>query len=139
MILVDTNIFMYAAGTPHENKIPCVEFLHSVARLEYDCCVNAETLQEILHRSRAINRWQEGKEVYSLVKKIIPTVEPVTAEIMDKAAELMDTYPQLMARDCVHIAHYMLSGLEGICSYDRDFDAVTEVRRFEPPCQSGRI
>lgn len=132
MILVDTNVFMYAAGTPHRCKMPAVKFLHDVARLEYACCVNAEVLQEILHRYRAIDRWNDGRDVYELARKIVTTVEPVTAEIIDKTFELMDIYPKLMARDCLHAAHCVIEKLEAICSFDADFDLIEGIRRIEP-------
>ena len=132
MILIDANIFMYAAGAPHENKAPSLRFLHDVARLKHDCCVNAEILQEILHRYRSIGRWEAGQEVYHLAKKIVPTAEPITAELMDKTVELMNAYPLLMARDCLHAAHCMIADLEGICSFDRDFDTFAGLRRIEP-------
>lgn len=123
---------MYAAGAPHKFKDSSVRYLHDVARLKYSCCVNAEILQEILHRYRAIGRWKDGRDVFSLARKIVPTVEPITAEILDKTFELMGNYPQLMARDCLHAAHCILAGLEGICSFDADFDLINEIRRIEP-------
>ena len=132
MILVDANVFMYAAGASHRFKVPSIKFLHEAARLEYVCCMNSEVLQEILHRYRSINRWEEGREVYRLAKRIVPTVEPVTAEILDKTVELMDAYPELMARDCLHAAHCLVSGLEAICSFDTDFDRIREIRRIDP-------
>ena len=132
MILVDANIFMYAAGASHQYKSPSLKFLHDVVRLEHECCINGEILQEILHRYRSINRWEEGRDVYSLAKKIVPIIEPITREILDKTVELMDAYPSLMARDCLHAAHCILSGLDGICSFDRDFDIIEGIRRIEP-------
>ncbi len=132
MILVDANVFMYAAGVPHRFKVPSVKFLHDAARLEYACCVNTEVLQEILHRYRSINRWEEGREVYRLAKRIVPTVEPITAEILDKTVKLMNAYPELMARGCLHAAHCLVAGLEGICSFDTDFDRISEIKRIEP-------
>jgi len=123
---------MYAAGAPHKFKMPSLKFLHDVARLEYDCCTNAEILQEVLHRYRSIGRWEEGKEVYFLARKIVPNVQSITAEITDKAVDLMDKYPDLLARDCLHVAHCLLSELEGICSFDKDFDEVEEIKRIEP-------
>lgn len=58
MILIDSNIFMYAAGTPHPNKEPSATFLDQVAIGEVDAVIDAEVLQEILHRYRAISRWR---------------------------------------------------------------------------------
>lgn len=132
MILIDANVFMYAAGSSHPNKVPSVGFLHDVARGRYESCINAEILQEILHRYRAINQWQAGREVYTLAKQIVPAVRSVTAEMTDKAVELMDRYPSLLARDCLHAAHCILEDLEAIYSFDRDLDIVTEVKRVDP-------
>jgi len=132
VILVDANIFMYAAGASHPNKTPSLRFLHEAARMEHHCCINTEVLQEILHRFRAIDRWEDGREVYSLAKKIVPAVEQITPEMMDETVRLMNAYPALMARDCLHAAHCILGGLDGICSFDTDFDAIAEIRRIEP-------
>lgn len=132
MILVDANIFMYAAGTTHPHKIPSVRFLHEAARLTRECCVNTEVLQEILHRYRSIDRWDEGREVYALAKSIVPTVEPVTVRIMDRTVDLMNRYPDLLARDCLHAAHCLVMGLECICSFDSDFDCIAGINRIEP-------
>lgn len=131
-MLIDANIFMYAAGAEHANKAPSVAFLHRAAAQDPMCCVNAEVLQEILHRYRAIGRWVDGQDVYSLAKRIVPTVEPVTAEIMDETVSLMNNYPTLMARDCLHAAHCVVRNLDGICSFDTDFDMIHEIRRIVP-------
>lgn len=70
--------------------------------------------------------------MFQLARRIVPTVEPVTAAILDRTVEIMDTYPGLMARDCLHTAHCLVAGLEGICSFDTDFDQITEITRIEP-------
>ncbi len=56
MILLDANIFMYAGGASHPNKAPSLALLEGVARGEREAAVDAEVLQEILHRYRAIQR-----------------------------------------------------------------------------------
>jgi predicted nucleic acid-binding protein len=53
VILIDANIFMYAAGAEHPHKEPSRMFLEQVARGEVDAALDAEVLQEILHRYRA--------------------------------------------------------------------------------------
>lgn len=50
MILVDTNILMYAAGASHPCKAPSLRLLERVARGDVEAAIHAETLQEILHR-----------------------------------------------------------------------------------------
>lgn len=132
MILVDANILMYAAGAAHAHKAPCTRWLDAVARGDIDAVINAETLQEILHRYRAIQRWEDGRRVYDLARVLFPEVVPITADVLDTARELLDAYPQLMARDALHAAVAFHEGCSAICSYDRDFDGIATVRRIEP-------
>lgn len=132
MILVDANVFMYAAGGTHPNKRPSVELLEGIARGETEAATDAEVLQEILHRYRAIGRWSDGRRVFDLARRIVPSVLPVTAEVLDRARELMDRYETLVARDAVHAAVVRTNGLRAICSYDRDFDPIAGLQRVEP-------
>lgn len=132
MILIDANVFMYAAGGDHRNKKPSLDFLRRVARGEVEVVLDAEVLQEILHRYRAIGRWNEGRHVYDLARHIVPTVAPITAEIVDRAREILETHAEASARDALHAAACQLTGAEAICSYDRDFDGIDGVKRMEP-------
>lgn len=133
MILIDTNIFMYAAGAEHPHKEPSRKFLERVARGEVDAALDAEALQEILHRYRAIRRWQDGCRVYDLARHIVLIVIPITAEILDLARHLLDQYEGLKARDALHAAVAQAHGAQAICSYDGDFDEIAGLRRIEPP------
>ncbi len=132
MILIDANVFMYAAGADHKHKRPCVEYLQRVARAEVDAAVDAEVLQEILHRYRAIRRWDDGRRVYDLVRRIVPVVLSIDADVLDAARALLDDLPELTARDALHAAVYFASGATELCSYDADFDMVPGLVRVEP-------
>lgn len=132
MILVDANVVMYAAGAPHPNKAPSAAFLERVARGEIDGVLDAEILQEVLHRYRALDRWEEGRRVYDLARTLFPVVLPVTVEVLDRARLLLDAYPHLMARDALHAGAVLEYELEGLCSWDRDFDPVVGIQRIEP-------
>jgi predicted nucleic acid-binding protein len=132
VILVDCNILMYAAGKAHPHKRPCVEFLEKIAEGAIDAAVDAEVLQEILHRYRAIRRWTEGRQVYDLTRRLFPVVIPITIEILDRARVLLDLHSGIMARDALHAAVVETQSLEALYSYDRDFDAITTVERREP-------
>lgn len=133
MILVDTNIIMYAAGAAHPHKRPSVRLLERIASGAVEATIDAETLQEILHRYRAIGRWAEGRAVYDLARQIFPAVIPVTAAVLDRARLLLDGNARIMARDALHAAVVLEEGLDGIFTYDRDFDRVPGVRRETPP------
>ena len=132
MVLIDANILMYAAGVAHPNKQPSIRLLKRVANGEVDATIDAETLQEILHRYRAINRWADGRKVYDLARELFPDVIPVTFSVLDRARTLLDGSTSLMARDALHAAVVLDEGLDGIYSYDRDFDRIPGIRRLQP-------
>ena len=132
MILIDTNIIMYAAGTRHPHKGPSARLLQRIAEGEVDAIINAETLQEILHRYRSINRWNDGRTVYDLARQIFPDVIAVAAESLDHARRIMDENSSIMARDALHAAIAIDEGIRDICSFDRDFDGISGIERVEP-------
>lgn len=125
MILIDSDIFMYAAGAEHPHKKPSLTFLERVARGDIEAAVDAEVLQEILHRFRTINRWRDGRHVYDLARRIV--------EVVGAARALLDGDDRLIARDALHVAVASLHAADAICSYDRDFDGIEGIRRIEPP------
>jgi predicted nucleic acid-binding protein len=133
LLLIDANIFMYAAGADHPHKEPSVSFLRRVALDEIAAAVDAEVLQEILHRYRAIRRWEEGRAVYALARRIVPLVVAITDRIVDRARDLLDGDARLGARDALHAAVVLDRSMEGVCSYDRDLDRIIGLRRLEPP------
>jgi predicted nucleic acid-binding protein len=57
---------------------------------------------------------------------------PIGSEIVDRARYLIDVHRSLSARDAVHAAVVLENGLDGICSFDRDFDRFSEIVRVEP-------
>ena len=132
MILVDSNIFMYAAGREHRHRHPSGAFLEKAAEGKIKAIIDAEVLQEILHRYRSLERWDQGRLVYDDARMLFAEVLPVTAEVVDGARRLLDEYPGLEARDAVHAAVVEVYGLKGICSFDRDFDMIHGLRRVEP-------
>lgn len=131
MLLLDANIPMYVAGRPHRLQPACVALFRRIADGQLTAAVDAETLQEILHRYSAIGRRDEGLALYDHVRVVIPTVIPVTAAIMDETRRLMLVVPGATARDAVHAAVARLHGCT-ICSYDRDLDRFPGVVRVEP-------
>jgi predicted nucleic acid-binding protein len=132
LILLDANIFMYAAGAAHPCKAPSTAFLLRVARGEIEAAVDTEALQEILHRYRAMGRWEDGRLVYDSARRIVLISIPITVESLDATRELLDRYPGLTVRDALHAAVALHTSAEAICSYDRDFDQIAGLKRVEP-------
>jgi predicted nucleic acid-binding protein len=132
VILIDTNVIMYAAGAQHPHKGPSVRLLERVAAGEVEATIDAEVLQEILHRYRSIGRWDDGRRVYDLSRRLFPSVVPVTAAVLDRARRVLDGDDGIMARDALHAAVVMTEGLEAVCSWDRDFDRIRGLVRRSP-------
>ena len=97
-----------------------------------DAAVDAEVLQEVLHRYRALHRWEEGRQLYDLARALFPDVLPVTGEVLDVARRILDERPEASARDAVHAAACRVHGAEAICSWDRAFDRFEGLERVEP-------
>lgn len=132
MILIDSNVLMYAAGADHADKVRSLALLQKVADGSLAAVVDAEVLQEIIHRYRAMNRWDDGRRVYELARSLFSEVLPVTVEVMDQAKELVSSNADLSASDAVHAAVVLVNSLEGICSFDTDFARIPNVARITP-------
>jgi uncharacterized protein len=132
MILVDANILMYAAGAEHPHKRPSLRFLERVADGSVEAVLDAEVLQEILHRYSAIGRWREGRHVFDTARTLFQEVLPITGDVLDGAHGLLDQVDGISARDALHAAVAIIHGLYGICSYDSGFERVPGLRRVEP-------
>lgn len=132
MILLDANILMYAAGSDHPNKAPSLALLERVARGTVEAGADVEVLQEILHRYRAIGRWADGRQVYDLARRIVPTWIAIDTDALDRARTLLDAHPGLAARDALHAAVVLEVRATAFCSYDRDFDGIPDLVRIEP-------
>ena len=117
---------MYANGAAHQNKPIAIKFLRQVASKQIDAAIDAEVLQEILHRYTCIGRMRDALDVYEMARGLFPSVLPVTATVMDQARDLIS------ARDAVHAAVVRVYNLEGICCFDRDFDQIPSVTRIVP-------
>ena len=132
MTLVDANVLMYAVGKAHAHKARSGAFLEGVAEGRIEAVLDAETLQEILHRYRAVGREADAYQVYRLARKLFPEVLPITGHVMDRAAELIQKSPHVASRDAVHAAVVFEHRLTSITSFDKDFDRIPGLRRVEP-------
>ncbi len=59
-------------------------------------------------------------------------VLPITHALMRRVPALAGRYPDLAARDLVHLATCIHEGIDEIVTTDSGFDAVREVRRIDP-------
>ena len=131
-VFLDVNIPMYAAGEDHPLRAPCVKCMTLIAEGKLDVVINAEILQEILHRYSRIGLKRKGLLLARNLALLVPAILPVTGEDMELAITLFEQHPQLKSRDVVHLATMRNNGIEEIISTDTHFDAVKFVKRIPP-------
>lgn len=131
-VFVDTSIIMYAAGSDHPMREPCVRFMRAIDDREVEATTSVEVVQEILHRFRAIDRLDIAAALSRSTLDTFAPVLPVTHALMRRVPDLADRYPRLAARDLVHVATCIHEGITDIISTDRAFDSVREIRRIAP-------
>ena len=132
MILIDANIFMYAAGRASPWQLPCQRFLERIVDGEGpSACTDAEVLQEILHRYRSLKLPELAFQLFDAVTHLGIPILPVTDRAMAVARGLLEEYPILSTRDAVHLGVMREHDLEEVLSYDGGFSEVPWVKRLE--------
>jgi predicted nucleic acid-binding protein len=130
--LVDTNVFIYAVGGPHEYKEICSRLVPELIAGKHDANIDTELLQEILHRFWQRRRHKEGLEVVDRLALGFPDPFPITLRESRLARDILSTHPLIAPRDAIHAAVVVVHGLEGIITADGDFDRIGGVTRFDP-------
>ncbi len=132
VVMLDSNIPMYAVGREHPYKLPCQEILRHAAAGDLNAVTNTEVHQEILHRYLAQGMGAKARGVSERFQTAVPAVLPVSLREIERSRDLCANYPELPARDLVHVAVMLSHGIRVIISADRHFDQVSEVTRLDP-------
>ena len=132
MIFVDANVLMYAAGSDHRLREPCRRVLDAVGDRTLDAVTSVEVVQEIVHRYLAIGRAEGGLALADRTLDLFAPVFPITHALMRRVPDLARRYPDLSARDLIHVATCIHEGIAEIITTDHGFDVVSEVRRIAP-------
>jgi len=130
--LLDTNIFLYAAGGPHPQKEACARVLQRVADGSLEATVNSEVLQEILYVLSRRGKLDEAARLIGYIAALFPDLLPVGHEDVLEACKLLRQAPGLSVRDAIHAATMKRNGLKRIISVDLDFDRISGIRRLDP-------
>ncbi|MGH3872189.1 MAG: type II toxin-antitoxin system VapC family toxin [Pseudonocardiaceae bacterium] len=130
-MFIDTSVIMYAGGAEHPHRAACRRVLERVADRSIDAVTSTEVVQEILHRF-AHGRRETGQRMARSVLDLFDDLIPVDLQSIGGAVGFYTGYPHLSARDVLHVATCVSSGISEIVSVDGGFDAVAEVRRIEP-------
>jgi len=130
MIFVDSNIPMYLVGAPHPHKADAQRLLEKLISERHRLVCDAEVLQEILHRYVAINRREAIQPAFDAMLGIADEVFAIDLRIAQRAREIVISYPQISARDAVHLAVMEHHKIERILSFDSGFDGFPGISRL---------
>jgi predicted nucleic acid-binding protein len=130
--LIDTNVFVYAAGGQHPLRSASVRLLTLVAKHPEDFTVDLEVIQEVLHVYARRGERVKAVSMVELILGLFPDPIAVGAGEIRFAAQLLVEHPRLSARDAIHAAVVLHHGLDAIVTADRDFAAVPGLRSLDP-------
>ncbi len=129
-VLVDTAVFMYAAGRDHPLQGPAQRVLREVQAGRLDAVISAEVIQEILHRFTGTKRHADGVALAEAALHMFRPVLSIDHGVMHRTTDLARRHPTARARDLVHVATCLAYDLDAIVSPDEDFDSFDDVRRI---------
>lgn len=130
MIFVDSNIPMYLVGAPHPHTIDAQRALEQAISGGNRLVTDAEVLQEILHRYRAIDRLNAIQPAFQALLGVVDDVFAIEPRDVLAARDVLLGAPQLFARDALHVATMRRHGVSAILSFDRGFDGVAGLTRM---------
>ena len=133
MILIDSNVPMYLVGADHPHKIDAQRALERLVSTRERMVTDAEVLQEILHRYRAIDRPDAIQPAFDALLGVVEAVLPVEAVDVERARDVLLGRWALSARDALHVAIMERSEIDTILSFDHGFDVVGRISRLPAP------
>ena len=130
MIFIDSNVPMYLVGAAHPHKVDAQRVLERLATEQHRLATDAEVLQEILHRYRAIDRPDAIQPAFDALLGITDDVLAVDRRTVERAKQIVLGYQRLSARDAVHLAVMEQHGIERVLSFDAGFDRFPGITRL---------
>ncbi len=130
MIFIDSNIPMYLVGAAHPHKIDAQRALEQLIAEGQRLVTDAEVLQEILHRYRAINRMDAVQPAFQALLGVADAVFPIDEQDVRAAKDILLGTPRLSSRDALHLSIMRRHQVASILSFDKGFDDVPGVTRI---------
>lgn len=120
MILVDSNVFMYAVGRAHPLRDEAQNFFLESSRKGKRLVTSAEVLQELLHVYLPVERIETLDAALELATLGVDRVISIGAETVMHARQLVSAHPGLTARDLLHLATCQMNKIKELKTFDRN-------------------
>src|ERR1700676_4822841 len=121
---------MYLVGVAHPHKSDAQRWLEKLVSDRQRLVTDAEVLQEILHHYVAINRRDAIQPAFDALLGIVDQVFPVDQAGTERAKEIVMGYPQMSARDALHLAIMEHHEIDHILTFDSNFDEFPGMTRL---------
>jgi predicted nucleic acid-binding protein len=131
-IFLDANVFLYAMGTAHPERKPCIKLLDLVSGGRIEAVTSSEVLQEVLYVRLKRGAREQAFAAVRSVRDMVDEVLPVTGEDVLEACQVLSENPALDCRDAMHAAVARRYGITSIATVDRDFENIKGLRRLTP-------
>lgn len=132
MIVVDTNVLVYAVGAEHPLREPCRQLVEAVGARRLDATTTVEAIQEFVH---VRTRWHGRASAIELGRRYAAVFSPLlvsTAEALDDGLRLYARHEDLDAFDAVLAATAIPADASALVSADAAFDGVRGLRHVAP-------
>ncbi len=130
-MFLDANVFIYAYDSGDVKSRNSMALLKRVISGEMRAQTSCLVLNEILHYYLSHDEQENGKKIFSNIRKIPNLVIlPVDNRCLEHVVRFVDS--GLGTTDAYHAATMVANGIDVICSYDRDFEKAKGIMRLEP-------
>src|SRR3990172_4142656 len=120
MVFVDSNVFMYAVGRPHPLRSEAQDFFIETKKKGKVLVTSTEVLQELFHAYLPVGRMETLDSALKLARGALDRILSVDPETVFFVRELVEEYPQLTARDLIHLSVCQMHGIEELRTFDRN-------------------
>ena len=132
MIVLDTTVLVYAAGSEHPLREPARALVAAIAEGRVEATTTVEVIQEFVHvRARRRGRGDAAARGRELLRLLGPLLAPGEADLA-MALGLFEQHEKLGMFDAVLAATTMLSGADALVSADQAFADVRGLTHLDP-------
>jgi len=132
VIVLDSNVLIYAKGEGHPLRGPCRALVEAIAAGTVEATTTAEAIQELVHvRARRRSR-KDAAALGRAFTDLLSPLLPVAEDDLRRGLDLFEHHPELGAFDAVLAAATMSSGADALVSADRTFARIPGLRHIDP-------
>jgi predicted nucleic acid-binding protein len=128
MLLLDTNVFVYASGGAHPLREPARDLLRAADEGRVSVTTTAGVVQEFLDVYAARRTREEAADRAHEISAMCDPMPAVLSSAVSIAVELFRQHRQMNACDCLLAATALRENVDGLVSADRAFAAVADLR-----------